>query len=342
MLVEWHWTKLASALGALGLIAAACSSTDGPAPAGQGGSTATSGSGGGGSGGSAGGVAAGSGGTAGSAGTAGSGGTGGVNDCTPLPANLLLSDFSAATLEGAADGDSWTAGKEELWGGTDTLSGGDVFYQGQASSAATATLSNETLTLAASIVAGDYMGYMFNFGPKCTNAGATQGLQFDVVAGSTLGGATLKVQMQQRSNYPSTASPMDRPGDCVPNSEETQWNDCLSPVTTVVSSGSEPSIGTLQLPWTSFANGSPVSQVDDTQLMAIQWQFECPPSGGSEPTGAGGAAGAGGASAGEGGAAGALGTAGAGGLGGAGGEAGSGGASPPCVVSFTIDNVTFY
>ncbi len=79
------------------------------------------------------------------------------------------------------------------------------------------------------------MGYMFNFGPKCTNASATQGLKFDVLPGSTLGNATLKLQIQQRSDYPSTANPGTRPGDCVPTSVATQYNDCLSPATTLVS-----------------------------------------------------------------------------------------------------------
>jgi len=122
---------------------------------------------------------------------------------------------------------------------------------------------------------------MFNFGPACTNASATTGLKFDVLPDSTLGNATLKVQMQQKSDYPSTANPTGRPGDCVPSSKESQYQDCLSPVTTVVSSGSTLTSGTVQLPWTTFADGKPVSNVDPGQLMAIQWQFECPSTGGA-------------------------------------------------------------
>jgi hypothetical protein len=276
-----------------------------------------------------------------------------------LPTTLLLTDFTAATFRGVADGAMWTAAKPDVWGNpANSLTGGDGFYQGMTSSAATATLSAEALTISATVAPGDYMGYMFNFGPKCSNAGTTQGLKFDILAGSTLGGATLKVQMQQKSDFPSTASPSSRPGDCVPTSMETQWSECLSPTTTVVSSGTEPTVGTTELPWTGFAGGQPVATVDNTQLMAIQWQFECPSSSGTGGSGGGGAGGTGGGGAGGGGAGGAggggaggggagggggggAGGGGAGG-GGAGGTGGSGGASSGCAVSLTIDNVSFY
>lgn len=319
----------------------------------------------------------------GSAGAAGAPSAPGSNGCTVLPTSLLLSDFSPATFKGVTDGQSWSANRDTLWGGTDSLTGGDIFYQGTAASAPTVTLHNETLTISATIAPGDYMGYMFNFGPKCSDARVTQGLAFDVVGTSTLGLATLKVQMQERSDYPSTANPTTRPGDCVPTSAANQWNDCLSPVTTVIGSGSEPSPGTLQLPWSGFSGGSPMSTLDNTQLMAIQWQFECPPTGGTisagatgtlgaadtvggagNPGDAGGGAGtsvAGTAGTGSGGIAGT--DAGGGGSGGAAtggdtatsgtggaaagsagsaGTAGAGSSLPPCVVSFTIDNVTFY
>lgn len=360
-------------------------------------------------------------GTGGSAGTV-SGGAGGaagaggaVNNCTKLPMSLLLTDFSPATFK-AADNTSWKTSKADLWGSSMSLTGGDVFYQGKAESAPTVTVHGQTLTISASVAAGDYAGYMFNFKPACTNASMTTGLKFDVLSDSTVGNATLKVQMQQKSDYPSTANPGSRPGDCVPTSASTQYQECLSPATTVVSSGSTITPGTVELPWTNFGGGAPVPTVDNGQLMAIQWQFECPPgggtvlaSGGSGGTGAGGSAsvaGAGGSSAGSaaggsdtggvssGGAS--AGTSGDPGIGGSGGssgsvgsnaggssgsagssagagDAGSGGtsgastggsssggsatggsatggsssggstgATPPCVVSITIDNVTFY
>lgn len=366
---------------------------------------------------------AGSSGTAGSAGSViggagGAGGTGGAaNNCTKLPASLLLTDFSPATFK-ATDNTTWKTSKADLWGSAMSLTGGDVFYQGKAESAASVTLHGQTLTITASVAAGDYMGYMFNFKPACTNASGTTGLRFDVLPDSTVGNATLKVQMQQKSDYPSTANPGSRPGDCVPTSVETQYNDCLSPVTTVVSSGNALTSGTVDLPWTSFSGGQPVSALDSGQLMAIQWQFECPAEGGAivssggaggmgggglggssaggvggGSAGAGGATGgvgAGGSSAGTSGASGSSGSAGAnagsgGGSGsGAGGTSGSSGTAgssaggesggssgtagssasagsggtagsstagsggsgsttpTPCVVSLTIDNVTFY
>jgi hypothetical protein len=272
----------------------------------------------------------------------------------------LLTDFTAATFRGVADGAMWTAAKADVWGNpANSLTGGDGFYQGQMASAATATLSAETLTISATVQAGDYMGYMFNFGPKCSNAGTTQGLKFDILEGSTLGGATLKVQMQQKSDFPSTASPASRPGDCVPMSADTQWNDCLSPATTVVTGPTEPTVGTTQLAWTGFAGGKPVATVDNTQLMAIQWQFECPASSGSGGAGGGGGGGAGGGGAGGGGAGGGGnggggaggggaggGGAGGGGAGGGGngggGAGGTGGSGSGCVVSLKLDNISFY
>src|SRR6478609_7502500 len=215
-------------------------------------------------------------------GAGGTGGSGGmVNNCTKLPANILHTDFSPATIKGVSDGTSCNSAKTSFWGSSTSLTGGDAFYQGQAASAPSVKLQGETLTITTSVAPGDYAGYMFNFGPACTNASATQGLKFDVLSGSTLGNATLKVQMQQKSDYPSTANPTGRPGDCVPSSMQSQYQDCLSPVNTVVSSGSTLSAGTVQLPWTTFADGKPVSNVDPGQLMAIQWQFECPSTGGA-------------------------------------------------------------
>ncbi len=327
--------SLVKSLCAVSLIAVGCSS-DTTEPGGQagagagaaGGSAGTAGTAG--TGGSAGssagtggtaGAAAGSGGTAG---TAGSGGSGGANTCTVLPANLLLTDFSAATFKGVTDGMSWTAAKADLWGSATSLTGGDGFYQGNAASAATATLNTETLTLTATVQAGDYMGYMFNFGPKCSNAGTTQGLKFDILEGSTLGGAALKVQMQQKSDFPSTASPSSRPGDCVPMSMDTQWSDCLSPGTSVVTAGQGPTVGATSLLWTAFSGGAPVATVDNTQLMAIQWQFECPASSGAGGAGGGGAGGGG------------NGGGGAGGGGAGGGGNGGGGAGGGCTVAALV------
>ena len=379
------------------LVGVACSSTD-PAPSGSAGSP---GSGGNGTAGAP--VSAGQAGMAGAprsagrptSGAGGSAGAAGANSCTPLPTSLLLTDFSPATLKGVVDGSSWSTSRVNLWGNASSLNGGDGFYQGTPASAPKVTLHDQTLTLSATIAAGDYVGYIFNFAPQCTNASVTQGLQFDVLPGSTLGNATLEVQMQQKSDYPSTANPSTRPGDCEPRSAATQYDDCFNPATTVASSGSTLNAGTTTLPWSSFGGGLPVSTLDNSQLMAIQWQFECPPDGGtissSVPgSGSGGAAGAGvngsaggaggsgasaggasaGAAAGSSGAsartsgtagssstagssgtgssgesAGTSGAAGASGAAGTSGAAGAGGSAsttPPCVVSFTFDNVTFY
>jgi len=290
------------------------SSGGGPAVAGQSGSAGRAGvggsnstAGGAGAAGSPGTLSGGSGGVggagAGGLGGAGAGGLGGAagapNNCTKLPNNLLLTDFSPTTFKGA-ENSTWTSSKADLWGNASSLTGGDVFYQGKAESAPSVTLHGETLTIKASVAAGDYAGYMFNFKPACTNASIANGLAFDVLSDSTVGNATLKVQLQQKSDYPSTANPNSRPGDCVPSSVATQYNDCLSPATTVVSSGTAITPGTVKLPWIAFAGGVPVSAVDSSQLMAIQWQFECPPDGGTvvSATGGSGGGGAGGSSAG--------------------------------------------
>jgi hypothetical protein len=247
--------------------------------------------------GSAGTLSGGSGGAGGGgAGAGGSGGSAGApNNCTKLPANLLLTDFSPTTFKGA-DGSTWKASKADLWGNANSLTGGDVFYQGTTASAPSVTLQGESLTITASVAAGDYAGYMFNFKPACTNASGTTGLRFDVLSDSTVGNATLKVQMQQKSDYPSTANPNSRPGDCVPSSVATQYTDCLSPGTTVVSSGTPIAPGTIELPWTTFAGGVPAPAIDSGQLMAIQWQFECPSDGGTivSATGGSGSGGSGG------------------------------------------------
>ena len=288
-------TKSTIGIAALTLVACAglsiaCSSSDSTPPGGNAGAggNGTAGNAGRAGSSSAGSSAAGApagGGSAGmSGGVAGSAGTGGApNNCTRLPMNWLLTDFSPATIKGVSEGSSWNTGHDTLWGSSTSLTGGDVFYRGKPESAAKVTLHGETLTITASIAPGDYTGYMFNFGPKCTNASSTQGLQFDVGTDSTLGEATLKVQMQQRSDYPSTANPGSRPGDCMPTSVDTQYSECLSPATTVVSSGSTLTTGTVELPWTSFAGGKPVDALNNTELMAIQWQFECPSTGGKAP-----------------------------------------------------------
>ncbi len=84
-------------------------------------------------------------------GTGGGAGSAGANDCTPLPGNLLLTDFSPATLMGVSDGASWTTSKQELWGSGTSLTGGDAFYQGKPGSAPTVTLHGEALTVTATI-----------------------------------------------------------------------------------------------------------------------------------------------------------------------------------------------
>src|SRR6478735_3004124 len=71
--------------------------------------------------------------TGGASGAGGVGGAGGaVNNCMKLPANLLLTDFSPATIKGVSDGTSWNSAKTSFWGSSTSLTGGDAFYQGQA------------------------------------------------------------------------------------------------------------------------------------------------------------------------------------------------------------------
>lgn len=208
-------------------------------------------------------------------GTGGDGTGGGTanEDCPAIPGNPLLTDFSSDYLTGVMDGDSWDSGHDSLWGSSETLTGGDVFYTGGDSGGATltATLSSEELALDTSLPQGDYTGYMFSFGPACNDASGLDGMEFDI--SGSLGGATLKVQLQQVSNYPEGADP-SRPGSCTPESTETQWSDCLSPAA-VVAEGEDPS-GTISLAWSDFSGGAPVDEVLPSELMAIQWQFECP------------------------------------------------------------------
>jgi hypothetical protein len=83
-----------------------------------------------------------------------------------------------------------------------------------------------------------------------------------------LGDANLQMQLQTASNYPAnTAHNM---GECTYASEDTMWDECVSNRVDItgLSTGA-------RYAWNQFTGGIPIDPADPTELLALQWQFEC-------------------------------------------------------------------
>ena len=214
----------------------------------------------------------------GGANSGGASATGGAaaSDCTaPVTVpSALMTDFSEL-----ADGASTSGGAQLKWGKASASLTGGTFVYGQDAAGADSplgTISSGALNITASVAGGHYGGFGFYFGPNCgSNACAFSGFSFSI-AGST-GGADVDIQMQQVSNYPLKDG---NKGTCdygdAGISYDSRWNYCANPhvrLSALLPDGVTTDPQVVQVPWTALTGGNPVVELDCTQLLGIQVQF---------------------------------------------------------------------
>lgn len=195
--------------------------------------------------------------------TGGSGATGGSSSgvgyaCAnvPLP-NQNITDFSVFT------GDISSCD----WGDSQSLTGGCFAYDGDMDDTVdilSSTLADESLNVTGDVVA--YAGFGFWFGP-CVDASQYSGITFTV--GGNLGDNQLQFQVQTSRNYPVDDS--NTKGECsgswgsgCDNNNFTYTEDMI---------GEEPIA--IDVMWADLTGGDPVDPLDPTELLGIQWQFNC-------------------------------------------------------------------
>jgi hypothetical protein len=237
-------------------------STDAPATGGAGGTT-------GGTGGSAagtGGSSAGSGGTA----MAGSAGMAPV-ECMPNPTPLNCEGFVApawsdTTMPGTMINFT-TYMADGKWGTSGQLTGGTSLYHGPSDVDLTRVVEAGNLHVTATITPQGYVGVVFWFAP-CVDARSFNGINFSV--GGTLAGAVLKAQIQTHVDYPVDVA--NKKGGCSFTNCDAKFSECAGPTYQVVVPATAES---LDIPWTSFAGGTPTAEVTPDGLVGLQFQLEC-------------------------------------------------------------------
>jgi hypothetical protein len=227
-----------------------------------------------------------SGGTAGTGGTAagagGSGaGTGGsagmAATCMPNPTALTCAGTTVPTwgmppgmtVGKLIDFATYATNGTGTWGSSvmGELTGGTSLYHGPDDVNLTAAADAGALKLTGTISPMGYVGIVFWFGP-CINASAFTGLAFSV--GGTSGGAVMKAQIQTHVDYPVDVA--NSKGGCSFTDCDAKFSECAGPTYQLVVPETP---GALELPWSSFAGGTPVAEVTPDGLVGLQYQLEC-------------------------------------------------------------------
>jgi hypothetical protein len=238
------------------LVLGSCGGDDSPANTATGGTPAATG-----------GADQGSGGTTGTSagGTTGSG-TAGSGACTHTPApKPMITDFSNfQTNDCSVSGCNWgLAANGDLTGGTFTYKGPEAL-SGSITINPIVDTTEGNLHLTASVPGGGYAGFGFWFGP-CVSAAAFTGITFTI--GGTLGGGSAEFQLQTSKDYPIDT--INAKGECTGS-----WSQgCASNKSAV----SVPATATpVTLLWTVLTGGQPEATVDPSEILGVQWQFNCP------------------------------------------------------------------
>jgi hypothetical protein len=219
---------------------------------GGGGTTGDGGSGGtagdAGSGGTTGGGGSGTGGaTGGSGGSSGSAGAGACSH-TPPP-DERITDFSI-----------WDDGN---WGDPGTTLNGGSYKYGAAGYSLQMVVQSAVLTVTGTVPADGYAGFGLWFAP-CVDASAYRGLSFRI--GGDAGGTLVVLQVQTSKNYP-TAEEDDR-GECTGT-----WDDGCANNEVVIDVPATPA--TVEVEWGELSGGEPEDTVTASELLGLQWQFNC-------------------------------------------------------------------
>lgn len=172
-------------------------------------------------------------------------------------------DYTAVPNENITDFASWSSGGE--WQVDDSLSGGSFDYNGN-SSTITATHDAEAENMHIEAKVEDYAGFGLWFGP-CSDASEFSGVQF-TISGTISNGGTLDFQVQTSRNYPIDTE--NTKGECEGTFDDNCGFNTKSNV--VVTETAE----VVQVPWGDLVGGKPLASLDPTELLGIQWQFNCP------------------------------------------------------------------
>lgn len=172
--------------------------------------------------------------------------------------------YTAVPNENITDFASWSSGGE--WQVDDmSLSGGSFEYTGESSTiAATHDADAENMHIEATVE--DYAGFGLWFGP-CSDASAFEGIEFTI--SGTLGSeGSLDFQVQTSRNYPIDTA--NKKGEC----EGTFSDGCgfNTKSSIVVTDTAE----VVQVRWEDLVGGQPLASLDPSELLGIQWQFNCP------------------------------------------------------------------
>jgi hypothetical protein len=166
------------------------------------------------------------------------------------------------------------------WGSADNgdLTGGTSLFQGSDATALTLAIqgvgSDSALHITGTIPPSSYAGFVLWFGP-CANisaipdGGTSTGLTLPI--GGSLGGATLKFEVQSAEDYPVDTTNMK--GSCLYTSCGTKYSDCVSPTTTLKTLPTAPTATTY--PWTGFVGGLPTATTTGDGVVGLQFQYEC-------------------------------------------------------------------
>ncbi len=194
----------------------------------------------------------------GNGGTPGGGGLAGGDGfpCANTPAASLITDFSTWPSVTLTTDDTWTSADYA----------GSVFLYGNAT--VTATIQSGALRLVSNdLNSGEFAGFGMIIN-GCYSASSFTGLTASLT-GSMGSDARLGVQLQTNGNSPISV-PKQR-GACKYSSEEEKWNECQYCEKPGQGLGNP-----VQIPFSEFTNGCiPVSPVDGSEIIGIQFQFTC-------------------------------------------------------------------
>ncbi len=207
--------------------------------------------------------------------------TGNDGTLCPLPATILITDFTYAPPDGGATD---TTGSH--FGDSGSLSGGEYVYPTTGSAPLTSDVSQSNWHITGTV--GDYSGFGLYF-DNCNRVDASKykGISF-TVSGSmggnqlTLGVSTLNDSIAagwiNTHGGNSTA-----PGRCIPTSGTGQYSEqgCSTPTKTIAVTSTPTVVNVL---WSDFAGGSPEAGVaTPAEITSISWTLPWSSGGASYP-----------------------------------------------------------
>jgi hypothetical protein len=212
----------------------------------------------------------------GAASVGGSSSTGGAPACD-IPTAPQTCAHQMAPKPVVVDFSTFNGGN---WGNMSAgdLTGGTHPYAAEGVAVLNRSLQGGMLKVTGSLPQGSYAGLVFWFGPcvdLSTIADGTTGSGLRIVMGGSVGGATLKLQVQSETNYPVDTA--NTKGSCMFTDCATRWDVCKPPTATIPTVPAAPDTAApIELSWGAFTGGSPNDTTDGIGVVGLQFQWECP------------------------------------------------------------------